>query len=69
MMATPETGLLGVVILLVLLMTGMPIGAALGLVVALTPADRPTHGIVVAAPGGAGIDAAAIANVHFMMGK
>jgi len=32
MMATPETGLLGVVILLVLLMTGMPIGAALGLV-------------------------------------
>ena len=36
-------------------------GAALGLVVALTPADRPTHGIVVAAPGGAGVDAAAIA--------
>ncbi len=32
MMATPETGLLGVVVLLVLLMTGMPIGAALGLV-------------------------------------
>jgi len=39
----------------------MPNGAALGLVVALTPADRPTHGIVVAAPGGAGVDAAAIA--------
>lgn len=32
MMATPETGLLGVVVLLILLMTGMPIGAALGLV-------------------------------------
>ena len=39
----------------------MPSGAALGLVVALTPADRPTHGMVVAAPGGAGVDAAAIA--------
>ncbi len=39
----------------------MPSGAALGLVVALTPADRPTHAIVVAAPGGAGVDAAAIA--------
>jgi SpoIID/LytB domain protein len=39
----------------------MPSGAALGLVVALTPADRPTHGVVVAAPGGAGVDAAAIA--------
>ncbi len=39
----------------------MPGGAALGLVVALTPADRPTHGVVVAAPGGAGVDAAAIA--------
>jgi len=39
----------------------MPNGAALGLVVALTPADRPTHGMVVAAPGGAGVDAAAIA--------
>ncbi len=32
MMATPETGLLGVVVLLILLMSGMPIGAALGLV-------------------------------------
>ncbi|MFA5907231.1 MAG: SpoIID/LytB domain-containing protein [Vicinamibacterales bacterium] len=40
----------------------MPSGAALGLVVALTPADRPTRGIVVAAPGGAGVDAAAIAS-------
>ena len=39
----------------------MPGGAALGLVVALTPADRPTRGIVVAAPRGAGGDAAAIA--------
>lgn len=39
----------------------MPSGAALGLVVALTPADRPTHAMVVAAPGGAGVDAAAIA--------
>ena len=39
----------------------MPSGATLGLVVALTPADRPTHGMVVAAPGGAGVDAAAIA--------
>jgi len=39
----------------------MPSGVALGLVVALTPADRPTHGVVVAAPGGAGVDAAAIA--------
>ncbi len=42
----------------------MPSGVALGLVVALTPADRPTHGIVVAAPGGAGVDAAAIAADH-----
>lgn len=39
----------------------MPSGAALGLVVALTPADKPTRGIVVAAPGGAGVDAASIA--------
>ena len=39
----------------------MPSGASLGLVVALTPADRPTRGVVVAAPGGAGVDAAAIA--------
>ncbi len=39
----------------------MPSGVVLGLVVALTPADRPTHGVVVAAPGGAGVDAAAIA--------
>ena len=39
----------------------MPNGAALGLVVALTPADKPARGIVVAAPGGAGLDAAAIA--------
>ena len=39
----------------------MPGGAALGLVVALTPAERPTRAIVVAAPGAAGLDAAAIA--------
>jgi SpoIID/LytB domain protein len=39
----------------------MPSGAALGLVVALTPAEKPTRGIVVAAPGGAGMDAAEIA--------
>ena len=39
----------------------MPSGAALGLVVALTPADKPSRAIVVAAPGGAGVDAAAIA--------
>ena len=39
----------------------MPSGAALGLVVALAPADRPTRAIVVAAPGGAGADAAGIA--------
>ena len=39
----------------------MPGGAALGLVVALTPAEKPSRGIVVAAPGGAGMDAAEIA--------
>jgi SpoIID/LytB domain protein len=39
----------------------MPSGAALGLVVALTPIDKPARAIVVAAPGGAGVDAAAIA--------
>jgi len=39
----------------------MPSGAALGLVVALTPADKPARGVVVAAPGGAGMDAAEIA--------
>jgi len=39
----------------------MPNGAALGLVVALTLAEKPIRGIVVAAPGGAGVDAAAIA--------
>ena len=32
MLATPETGLIGVIILLVLLMAGMPVGVALGLV-------------------------------------
>jgi SpoIID/LytB domain protein len=39
----------------------MPGGTALGLVVALTPADKPSRGIVVAAPGAAGLDAATIA--------
>jgi SpoIID/LytB domain protein len=39
----------------------MPNGTALGMVVALTPIDKPTRAIVVAAPGGAGVDAAAIA--------
>lgn len=39
----------------------MPGGGAMGVVVALTPAERPTHGLVVVAPGGAGMDAAAIA--------
>ena len=39
----------------------MPNGGALGLVVAMTPADQPTRAIVVAAPGAAGLDAAAIA--------
>ena len=39
----------------------MPNGGALGLVVAMTPADKPTRAIVVAAPGAAGLDAAAIA--------
>jgi SpoIID/LytB domain protein len=39
----------------------MPNGTPLGLVVALTPADKPTRAIVVAAPGAAGLDAAGIA--------
>ena len=39
----------------------MPSGAALGLVVALSPAEKPTRAAVVVAPGGAGADAAAIA--------
>jgi SpoIID/LytB domain protein len=39
----------------------MPGGAALGLVVALTPAEKPTRAIVVAAPGAAGLDAAGLA--------
>lgn len=39
----------------------MPNGTALGLVVALTPAEKPTRAIVVVAPGAAGLDAAAIA--------
>ncbi len=36
----------------------MPGGSWMGLVVALEPADRPTRGIVVVAPGAAGLDAA-----------
>ena len=53
----------------------MPSGAALGLVVALAPAERPTRAIVVAAPGGAGADAAEIAAAelrgrdHFSQGN
>lgn len=39
----------------------MPGGAWMGIVVALEPADKPTRGIVVVAPGAAGLDAAAIA--------
>lgn len=39
----------------------MPGGSWMGLVVALEPADKPTRGIVVIAPGAAGLDAAAIA--------
>ena len=39
----------------------MPSGAALGLVVALTPAENPARAIVAAAPGAAGMDAAEIA--------
>ncbi len=46
----------------------MPSAAALGLVVALTPAEKPTRGIVVAAPGGAGMDAAEIA-AQLIQGK
>jgi stage II sporulation protein D len=38
----------------------MPGGGQLGLLVALVPPDRPTHGLVVVAPGAAGADAAAI---------
>lgn len=39
----------------------MPSGSALGLVVALMPADKPTRAIVTAAPGAAGMDAATVA--------
>jgi SpoIID/LytB domain protein len=39
----------------------MPGGSWMGLVVALTPADKPTRGLVVVAPGAAGRDAASIA--------
>lgn len=39
----------------------MPSGIPLGLVVALTPAHSPTHAIVVAAAGAAGLDAATVA--------
>jgi stage II sporulation protein D len=39
----------------------MPGGSWMGLVVALVPAERPTHGLVVVAPGAGGLDAAAIA--------
>jgi SpoIID/LytB domain protein len=39
----------------------MPGGSWMGLVVALEPAEQPTRGVVVVAPGAAGLDAAAIA--------
>ncbi len=39
----------------------MPGGGVAGLVVALAPAGKPTHGVVVVAPGGAGVDAASMA--------
>lgn len=39
----------------------MPGGGAMGVVVALTPAERPERAIVVVAPGAAGLDAASIA--------
>lgn len=39
----------------------MPGGGVAGVVVALTPVPRPTHGVVVVAPGAAGLDAASIA--------
>jgi stage II sporulation protein D len=39
----------------------MPGGGTMGLVVALAPAAAPTRGVVVVAPGAAGLDAAAVA--------
>ncbi len=42
----------------------MPTGTALGMVVALTPAEKPARAIVVVAPGAAGVDAAEIARVQ-----
>jgi SpoIID/LytB domain protein len=39
----------------------MPGGGAMGMVVALTPAERPERAVVVVAPGAAGLDAASIA--------
>jgi SpoIID/LytB domain protein len=39
----------------------MPGGGALGILVALTPADKPIRGVVVVAPGAAGRDASTIA--------
>ena len=47
----------------------MPGSAALGLVVALTPAEKPTRAIVVAAPGAAGVDAAEIAATELVRGR
>lgn len=47
----------------------MPSGTALGLVVALTPADKPTRALVAAAPGGSGADAAEIAAAEITTGK
>jgi len=42
----------------------MPGGTALGMVVALTPAEKPTRAIVVVAPGAAGVDAAEVASAR-----
>ncbi len=39
----------------------MPGGGALGILIALTPGDRPTRGVVVVTPGAAGRDASAVA--------
>jgi stage II sporulation protein D len=46
----------------------MPGGGFLGIVVAAVPVERPTHAIVVVAPGGAGADAAVIA-AEVLVGK
>jgi SpoIID/LytB domain protein len=47
----------------------MPGGSFLGLVVALEPADKPTRGAVIVAPGAAGADAAVIAADVLVRGR